>query len=80
MVDKIWNWQQEDWPNFSYSKKNLEPLEMAYLKASGVSFGIMESLSKEDRSNLAVELICDEAIKTSPTSINKGRYRASSFS
>jgi len=65
MTNKTWNWQQEDWPSFSYSKETLEPLEMEYLKVSGVSFGIMKSLSKEDQSKLAVELICDEAMETS---------------
>ncbi len=65
MADKKWNWQLEDWPNFSYDKERLEALEAEYIKASGVSLGILKSLPEKDRSKLSVELICDEALKTS---------------
>ena len=62
---KKWNWQRDDWPNFSYNKNQLDQLETEYIKASGISFGIMKSLSEKDQSTLIVELICDEALKTS---------------
>lgn len=65
MSQKKWNWQQEDWPNFSYIKERIEPLEKEYLKASGLSFGMLHSLDKPEQSNYAVELMSDEAIKTS---------------
>lgn len=65
MNDKKWNWQQDDWPDFRYDKTAIEALETDYIKASGISFGIMKSLSEEDRAEFSVELICDEALKTS---------------
>lgn len=27
---KNWNWQQDGWPNFSYNKKELDPLADEY--------------------------------------------------
>ena len=62
---KTWNWQQEDWPNFSYDKKKLDPLENEYTKESGVSLGVMRHLSKKDQDELKIEIICNEALKTS---------------
>ncbi|MCK5097938.1 MAG: DUF4172 domain-containing protein, partial [Desulfobacteraceae bacterium] len=62
---KNWNWQQEDWPNFSYNKKKLDPLENEYTKESGISIGVMRHLSKKDKNELKIEIICNEALKTS---------------
>jgi hypothetical protein len=36
MTLKTWNWQQDDWPNFFYDKKKLDPLENEYTKESGI--------------------------------------------
>lgn len=65
MAPKKWNWQQEDWPDFSYDRKRLEPLENEYTKESGISLGVMRHLSKEDQDELKIEIICNEALKTS---------------
>lgn len=65
MTYQKWNWQQEDWPNFAYDQKKLENLEREYLKESGVSVGVMKHLSKQDHTELIVELISNEAINTS---------------
>ena len=65
MAVKKWNWQLKDWPNFSYDKDRLEALEAEYMKTAGVSLGVMKSLPEKERSKLSVELICDEALKTS---------------
>lgn len=62
---KKWNWQQDDWPNFSYDKKKIDPLEREYIQEAGISFGIMKSLPESDQKQLAVELISDEALNTS---------------
>ena len=47
MTSKTWNWQQDDWPNFSYDKKKLAPLENEYTKESGISIGVLRHLSKK---------------------------------
>jgi len=60
-----WNWQQKDWPHFTYNKNSLEELELLFLKRSGILIGIQRHLQEEDKNTLKVELICDEALKTS---------------
>ena len=65
MNSKKWNWQQDDWPNFNYDKKKIDPLEREYIQEAGISFGIMRSLPESDQKELAVELISDEALNTS---------------
>ncbi|WP_300465191.1 Fic family protein [Desulfobacula sp.] len=65
MNSKKWNWQQDDWPNFNYDKKKIDPLEREYIQEAGISFGIMKLLPESDQKQLAVELISDEALNTS---------------
>jgi Fic family protein len=61
----IWNWQQPDWPNFTYDSKALEPLEQAFLLRSGEFIGAFRHVSENDQNALKIELISDEALKTS---------------
>jgi len=65
MDSKKWNWQQGDWPDFTYDKEKIAPLEREYIQEAGISFGIMKSLPEADQNQLAVELISDEALNTS---------------
>lgn len=65
MNSKKWNWQQDNWPNFSYDKEIIAPLEQEYIQEAGISFGIMKSLPETEQNQLAVELISDEALNTS---------------
>ncbi len=60
-----WNWQQNDWPNFSYDNKKLASLEQEYIQEAGISFGILKSLPEAEQKQLAVEIISDEALNTS---------------
>jgi len=60
-----WNWQQDDWPNFSYDNKKLASLEQEYIQEAGISFGILKSLPEAEQKQLAVEIISDEALNTS---------------
>ena len=65
MTSKKWNWQQDDWPDFSYDKINIDPLETEFIKVSGISIGVMRHLSKKDLDEFRIEMICSEALKTS---------------
>ncbi len=65
MESKHWNWQQDDWPNFSYDNERLGSLENEYTKESGISLGVMRHLSKKDQDELKIKIICNEALKTS---------------
>jgi Fic family protein len=62
---KIWNWQQEDWPEFRYDASKLEAFEAEFLRQSGVFSGAVRHVGDEDRQQLTIELISDEALKTS---------------
>lgn len=60
-----WNWQQKDWPKFSYNKVDLQGFEGEFLYGSGLIFGVYKHLGKMDQEILSIELILDEALKTS---------------
>jgi Fic family protein len=65
MTHKKWNWQKEDWTVFSYDNEEMEKLEREYASQSGFSLGIARHLSSGDQNDLIVELLSNEAIKTS---------------
>lgn len=61
----IWNWQQPDWPRFSYDASQLTALEAEFLKRAGVFSGAIRHIGNVDQQRLTVELISDEAFYTS---------------
>jgi Fic family protein len=61
----IWNWQQPGWPQFSYDSKALQPLEQQFLLQSGEFIGACKHVGADDQESLKIELISDEAVKTS---------------
>jgi Fic family protein len=60
-----WNWQQPDWPNFTWDSEALEPLERQFLLQSGEFIGVCRHIGPDDQETLKIELISDEAVKTS---------------
>src|SRR6266853_1513424 len=60
-----WNWQQPDWPDFAYDRGALEPLEKQFLLRSGEFIGACRHVGADDQETLKIELISDEAVKTS---------------
>ncbi|MEV4932164.1 Fic family protein [Sphingobium sp. LMA1-1-1.1] len=60
-----WNWQQPDWPNFAYDAKRLRSREDRFLKGAGVLVGVMAHLDSDDRQNLTIELMAQEAVDSS---------------
>lgn len=61
----IWNWQQADWPEFTYHAAKIEPLEKEFLLHSGEFIGAYRHVRADERDMLRIELISDEALKTS---------------
>src|SRR5437764_12362146 len=61
----IWNWQRPDWPNFTYDAASVEALEKQFLVNSGEFLGVFRHVGADDRDTLRIELIGDEALKTS---------------
>jgi Fic family protein len=62
---KLWNWQKGDWPDFRYDAGRLAALEERFLQESGVYSGMVRHLEKEGRDWLVVELMSEEALRTS---------------
>ncbi len=60
-----WNWQQEDWPQFRYDSTKLDALEAEFLRQSGEVIGAIKHVSDDDRQQLTVELMGNEAFNTS---------------
>src|SRR3974377_444690 len=60
-----WNWQQPDWPEFTYDSKVLESRERDFLVEFGEFIGACKHIGAADQERLKIELISDEAIKTS---------------
>jgi Fic family protein len=60
-----WNWQQPDWPTFTYDSKCLEDRERQFLRRSGEFVGACKHIGPEGQESLKIELIGEEAVKTS---------------
>ncbi len=60
-----WNWQQPDWPNFSWNAPRIAKAEEHFLRESGVLIGSVKHLEPGDREQLTIEAISTEAVTTS---------------
>jgi Fic family protein len=60
-----WNWEQPGWPDFTYDSAVLQPLENLFLRRSGEFIGAFRHVGPVDQDTLKIELISDEALKTS---------------
>jgi len=60
-----WNWQQPDWPNFSWDASRLVKAEERFLLGGGQFLGTVTHLSVEDRDQIVVEAMSNEAVTTS---------------
>jgi Fic family protein len=60
-----WNWQQPDWPNFSWDSLRLARAEEHFLRGGGVFIGTVRHLSPGDQEQFTVEAIGAEAVTTS---------------
>jgi Fic family protein len=61
----IWNWQQPDWPRFTWESKRLALAEREFLLGSGMLAGTVKHLHGEEREQLTVEAMSTEAVTTS---------------
>ncbi|MDP9759333.1 MULTISPECIES: Fic family protein [Agrobacterium] len=60
-----WNWQNTDWPNFRCDTASLVPLEQKFLQSAGEVIGAVRHFNEDDSNQLRIELLSDEAVKTS---------------
>jgi Fic family protein len=61
----VWNWQQPDWPVFTWDRHRLEAAEQQFLVGGGVLVGTVKHLGTEDRDQLMIEAMSTEALTTS---------------
>lgn len=60
-----WNWEQPDWPDFTWDAARLARAEQAFLLGAGVVFGVVEHLDETDADAVRVETFTSEALTTS---------------
>jgi Fic family protein len=60
-----WNWQQPDWPNFSWDEARMRKAEEHFLVGTGVFVGTLKHLPEPDQEQLTIESISAEAVTTS---------------
>ncbi len=60
-----WNWQHKNWPNFEYSLEGLPSYEAKFFERIGVLRGSLRHLEVNERDELKVVLISNEAYKSS---------------
>jgi Fic family protein len=60
-----WNWEQPGWPEFTYNSNSLTDLEQHFLLRSGEFIGAFKHIGPDEQNSLRIELISDEALKTS---------------
>ena len=60
-----WVWQHYDWPNFTWDRSALMPLEERFLHESGRRIGAWRQLTDENQSELRVKWLSGEAVETS---------------
>jgi Fic family protein len=65
MSYKTWNWNLKNWPHFSYNKDVMEKLELQFSQNTGTVFGAIKHIEGVSKDDLLVDILSNEAIKTS---------------
>ncbi len=60
-----WNWEQPDWPHFSWDATLLRKAEEEFLRGSGLLVGVVKYLPEPEKETLLVEALSTEALTTS---------------
>ncbi len=60
-----WNWEQANWPEFSWDSAAMAELELQFSHQSGVLIGSTKHFNELDKCLLTVEIMTGEAIKSS---------------
>jgi Fic family protein len=59
-----WNWEQANWPEFSWDSAAMAALELQFSHQSGVLIGSTKHFNESDKWTLTVELMAGEGIKS----------------
>lgn len=60
-----WNWPQAGWPDFIYDFSAVDDLERRFLQSSGELVGAVRHFSGDEANLLKIEILSEEAVKTS---------------
>ena len=60
-----WNWEIPGWPEFRYDVSVIETFEQRFLLISGEILGAVHHVGTSERDQLRIDLLSDEAMKTS---------------
>ena len=60
-----WNWQQDLWPEWQHDAVVLAGKKERFLLRAGQLIGVWSRLADEDRATASVDIVTDEAMKTS---------------
>lgn len=60
-----YNWQQNDWPNFTYNLEELEETLLLFIEKVGLVTGKWLALNDESKQESVINMMVSEAIKTS---------------
>jgi len=60
-----WNWQHKEWPQFTYDQERFADFEKQFLHQAGMLQGSMKHVSELDQETLKINMISNEAYRTS---------------
>lgn len=60
-----WNWQLENWPNFTWDSDKLVGFEQSFIENAGIIIGSSQHISQEGKQNLFIDLMCTDALNSS---------------
>ena len=60
-----WNWQNPEWPNFTWDRSRMSGAEEQFLLGAGVVIGSVRHLSEDEHNQLFVDVMSGEALTTS---------------
>jgi len=61
----IYNWQQKDWPNFTYNLQEVEDLLFVFAEETGHVTGLLKIMPEDMQLEAIINMMVAEAIKTS---------------
>jgi len=65
LVAMKWNWQQINWPKFSYNPATLATVERAFELEAATLIGASSIITEAEKKQFTIELMSEEALKSS---------------
>ncbi len=59
-----WNWEQKNWPDFTFDVSQLQDYEHDFLHKSGIIEGSFLHIDQREKEDLIISLLSEEALKT----------------